>query len=485
MYNEDENMNLNSDGQDKAPLENFNTSEEERIETVGSEDEAITTEFTMASAPQEPIPYNPETMGYIPENTEVAKKAEKARRKQEKKAGRKHGFAGRVVAFSLTGIMVGALAGGAFYGVSYAGFALFPISSNEDSTTTTTSGAQVNATISDSDINTTVYDVSDMVASVITSVVAIDGTITSSVDYGYFGSQSVESTVSGSGIIIGTNDTELLIVTNAHVVDGVDNLAISFYDGSTADATVKGTKSSNDLAVLAVKLSDIPSGANYTIASLGDSDDVQVGEAAIAVGNSMGYGISVTTGVISALDKTVTVEEVDYENLIQTDAAINPGNSGGALFNANGEVIGINSVKMTDTDVEGMGYAISISSVKDIIEELSLQETKEQLSDDERGYLGVTGLSVTEEVASAYDCPVGVLVKSVSDGSAADDAGITKNDIITSFDGQTVTTIDELVDLMSYYAQGESVEVIYYHMNDNNEYEKQTTTVTLSEKPES
>ncbi len=413
---------------------------------------------------------------------------EKIKKKQEKKvqkAARKRKSFGRVLAFGLSAILLGSMAGGAFYGVAYVGNNLFPFASTEsDSSGTSASIAQVNTTVSDDNITTTVYDVSDMVSSVITSVVAINGIYTSSVDYGFFGNQSYESTVSGSGIIIGTNEDELLIVTNAHVVEDIDDLAITLYNGDEVSAVVKGIKSSYDLAVLAVNLSDIPSDAVYTIATLGDSNEVEVGEAAIAVGNSMGYGISVTTGVISAIDRTVTVEDVDYNNLIQTDAAINPGNSGGALFNANGEVIGINSVKMTDTDVEGMGYAISISSVLDVIEDLSLQETKIQLSDEERGYLGVSGLSITEEISETYGYPVGVLIKSISEDSSAELAGLKKNDIITAFDGQTVATIDELVDLMAYYAVGDTVEVEYYHMNSEGEYEKTSVTLTLTEKPE-
>ena len=233
-----------------------------------------------------------------------------------------------------------------------------------------------------------------------------------------------------------------------------------------------------------MKLSDIPDGANYTIATLGDSQDIRVGEAAIAVGNSMGYGISVTTGCISALNKTVTVENTEYKNLIQTDAAINPGNSGGALFNAQGEVIGINSVKMKETGVEGMGYAISISSVRDIIDDLSTAVTRDKLSDDERGYLGITGVSITEDISKTYGQPVGVAVRSVSDDSAAANAGLLKNDIIVSFDGKNVSTIDELVSMMSYYAQGDTVKVEFYRLNSEGEYEKQSVDVTLTAKPE-
>ena len=274
------------------------------------------------------------------------------------------------------------------------------------------------------------------------------------------------------------------MVTNAHVIDGVENLAVTFYDGSKVPVEVKNKKSSYDLAVISAKLSDIPKDAIYTIATLGDSSQIKVGEAAIAVGNSMGYGISVTTGCISALDKTVTVDSTEYNNLIQTDAAINPGNSGGALFNAQGEVIGINSVKMSTTGVEGMGYAISISSVKDIINELSTTDSRKQLDDDERGYLGITGVSITSQISQTYGYPVGVAIRSITKNGAADKAGLIKNDIICSFDGETVETIDSLVELMKCYAVGETVKVEYYHMNSSGEYEKTSTTVTLTSNPE-
>ena len=273
-------------------------------------------------------------------------------------------------------------------------------------------------------------------------------------------------------------------MTNSHVIEDVDNPQITFYDGSTVDVVVKGKKSEYDLAVLAAKLSDISSEAQYSIAVMGESDSVRVGQAAIAVGNSMGYGISVTTGCISALDKTVMVENVSYEHLIQTDAAINPGNSGGALFNAKGEVIGINSVKMSQTGVEGMGYAISVTSVMDIIKDLSLKETKEELSDDERGYLGITGITITSGISMEYGYPEGILIRSVSENSAAANAGIIKNDILKSFDGEIIDNYDELTELMRYYTVGEEVEVVYYHMNDKGDYEEKTATLILTAKPQ-
>ncbi len=407
-------------------------------------------------------------------------------KKPKKSGGRK--FL-RVIAAIVCAVMLGGVAGVACYGVSYLGYAIFPIKTEVSNTNANTNNSnnpvsQTTAyaeTIKDENIQVSVYDVSDIVSNVISSVVAINGTYTTS--SGFWGG-TYESTVSGSGIIIGANEEELLIVTNYHVIEGVDNPKVTFYDGSTVDVVVKGKKSEYDLAVLAAKLSDISSEAQYSIAAMGETDDLQVGQAAIAVGNSLGYGISVTTGCISALDKTVTVEDVDYEHLIQTDAAINPGNSGGALFNAKGEVIGINSVKMSQTGVEGMGYAISVSSVMDIIKDLSLTETREELSDDERGYLGITGITITSAISKEYGYPEGILIRSVSEGSAADNAGVIKNDILKSFDGETIDNYDELIELMPYYAVGEEVEIVYYHMNNRGEYVEQSTTVTLTAKPQ-
>ena len=436
--------------------------------------------------------YNSEPQPQPQPQPQLTKKGLRAMRKAqriERRASqpKKKNWFVRGVAMVVCAVLLGGVAGVACYGVSYAGYSLFPIknsSQTESSAKPAAAAAQLGNVNANKDIKATVYDVSDIVDSVISSVVAINGEYTQEVNYGWFGSQTQKSTVSGSGIIIGSTDDELLMVTNAHVIDGVENLAVTFYDGSKVSVEVKNKKSSYDLAVISAKLSDIPKDAIYTIATLGDSSQIKVGEAAIAVGNSMGYGISVTTGCISALDKTVTVDSTEYNNLIQTDAAINPGNSGGALFNAQGEVIGINSVKMSTTGVEGMGYAISISSVKDIINELSTTDSRKQLDDDERGYLGITGVSITSQISQTYGYPVGVAIRSITKNGAADKAGLIKNDIICSFDGETVETIDSLVELMKYYAVGETVKVEYYHMNSSGEYEKTSTTVTLTSNPE-
>ncbi len=438
------------------------------------------------------------------------RKEKKTKAKKEKKP---HGFFFRAVRGVACAVVIGAVAGGSCYGAMYAGYVNFPAKSNNELTDeqlsriakeinknylaslsdgTSASGSTL-ASVSSDAVQTgmNVIDVSGIVKNVISSVVAISGTQTvtnSSYNFGFWGgfnNQSYEAGVSGSGIIIGANDTELLIVTNAHVVEDVNNLKVTFGDNTEVDAVVKGMKTDSDLAVVAVKLDDISADtmSAISIAKLGSSSDVEVGEAAIAIGNAAGYGISVTTGIVSAVDKSLTVDNVVYDNLIQTDAAINPGNSGGALFNSNGEVIGINSVKMSDTKVEGMGYAIAIESVKDIIDDLSTQTTRVALDNDERGYIGVSGSSVTSEISQTYGWPVGVLIRSVTEDSAAERAGLQVNDVITSFDGKDVDSWETLVNLMKYYQVGEQVEVVYSRL-ENGSFTEYTTTLTLTEKPQ-
>ena len=438
------------------------------------------------------------------------RKGKKAKAKKEKKP---HGFFFRAVRGVACAVVIGAVAGGSCYGAIYAGYVNFPAKSNNELTDeqlsriakeinknylaslsdgASTSGSTL-ASVSSDAVQTgmNVIDVSGIVKNVISSVVAISGTQTvtnSSYNFGFWGgfnNQSYEAGVSGSGIIIGANDTELLIVTNAHVVEDVNNLKVTFGDNTEVDAVIKGMKTDSDLAVVAVKLDDISADtmSAISIAKLGSSSDVEVGEAAIAIGNAAGYGISVTTGIVSAVGKSLTVDNVVYDNLIQTDAAINPGNSGGALFNSNGEVIGINSVKMSDTKVEGMGYAIAIESVKDIIDDLSTQTTRVALDNDERGYIGVSGSSVTSEISQTYGWPVGVLIRSVTEDSAAERAGLQVNDVITSFDGKDIDSWETLVNLMKYYQVGEQVEVVYSRL-ENGSFTEHTTTLTLTEKPQ-
>ena len=289
--------------------------------------------------------------------------------------------------------------------------------------------------------------------------------------------QEVES--QGSGIIIGQNDEELLIVSNNHVVEGAEILSACFIDNQAYEASVKGTDADNDLAVIAVKLSDISEDtmSQIKVAQMGDSDALKVGEQVVAIGNALGYGQSVTTGIVSAVDRQVGSS--DSENgFIQTDAAINPGNSGGALLNMNGEVIGINSAKLASTEVEGMGYAIPISYASPIIEDLMNRVTRAKVSEDQASSLGISGQTVDSTIAQTYGIPQGVYVGEVKEGGAAEKAGIVTGSVITKFDGISVKTIDELKNQLTYYAAGETVEIIV-KVADNGQYVEKTLTITL------
>ena len=324
--------------------------------------------------------------------------------------------------------------------------------------------------------------------------------------FGY-GTQQYSSEGSGSGIIVGENDDELLIATNNHVVSGATTLSVCFVgndvvnaeeetvdmSGSDGDvnvedavsAKIKGTDESNDLAVVAVQKSDIPEDtlSQIKIAQLGNSDDLQVGEQVVAIGNALGYGQSVTSGWISALNRNISTDDGTSSSLIQTDAAINPGNSGGALLNMQGEVIGINSAKYADSAVEGMGYAIPISKAKPILEELMNRETREKVDSSKKGYLGVSLANLTTEAIEMYNMPTGAFVRSVEDDSPAQEAGICKGDIIVKFDGQKVSDGDDLLDKLQYYKSGEKIEAVIARAT-NGEYEENTIELTLGTRPD-
>lgn len=297
----------------------------------------------------------------------------------------------------------------------------------------------------------------------------------------WFGqSQVYESESSGSGIIIGQTDTELLIVTNNHVIDGAQTLSVGFIDETAAEAQVKGTDADHDIAVLSVNLSDLSEDtlSQIKVIQIGSSEELKVGEQVVAIGNALGYGQSVTTGIVSALDRAVTIDGVT-NLLIQTDAAINPGNSGGALLNMSGQLVGINSAKYSDTTVEGMGYAIPVDDVTDIIENLMNRTVRtEKAPEGQQGFLGITGQDVTGEISEAYGMPKGVYIISVEEGSAAEKAGLQKGDIITKFDGTSVSSLSDLQNLIAYYSSGETVEVTYSRVSDG-QYAEQTGEVTL------
>lgn len=322
-------------------------------------------------------------------------------------------------------------------------------------------------------------DISSIAEQAMPSVVSI--TNKSVQEIRMFGqSQAFENESRGTGIIIGRTDTELLLVTNNHVVNAAKEISVGFVDGEMAEAKVKGTDSSKDLAVLSIKMEDLTEETKKQIRviELGKSSELQVGQQVVAIGNALGYGQSVTTGIVSALNREVTIE--DYTNtLIQTDAAINPGNSGGALLNMNGQLVGINSVKYSDTNVEGMGYAIPVDDVLDIIEGLMNRTLREEKAPaEEQGFLGITVQDVTAEVAGAYDMPKGVYITSVEEGSGAATAGLKKSDIITRFDGSSITSQAELKEQLSYYREGEQVKLTVSRAIDG-EYQEQVVTVTL------
>lgn len=321
-------------------------------------------------------------------------------------------------------------------------------------------------------------DVADVAENVMPSVVSITNMSIQEVQSYFFGgTQKYQSQSSGSGIIIGQNKTELLMVTNNHVVAESQTLTVTFIDGTSIDAQIKGTDSDKDLAIISIPLTSMEADTLEAIkvATLGDSKVLRVGEPAIAIGNALGYGQSVTTGIISALGRTV--EGIDGA-LIQTDAAINPGNSGGALLNANGEVIGINTAKVSSDAVEGMGYAIPISDVTDILNDLINQKTRTKVPEAERGTLGITCLDVTEELSQYYNMPEGVYVKEIQKGSGANKAGLPLYSIITKVEKRTVDTKEELVEELQYYRRGETVKITYFVLVDG-EYVEKTIDIKL------
>ena len=325
-------------------------------------------------------------------------------------------------------------------------------------------------------------DVSGVASNVMPAVVAITNEYTETVQ-DFWGQQySKNGEAAGSGIIVGDNGSELLIVTNEHVVSKADSLGVQFDDGTSAEANIKGEDESADIAVIAVDKSSLSSDtlSAIKVATLGDSDSLKVGQQVVAIGNALGYGQSVTTGIVSAVNRELTLENGTHK-LIQTDAAINPGNSGGALLDMNGNLIGINEAKLASDEVEGMGYAIPISTAKPIIEQLMNKSTKKKATDEERGYLGIAGRDVTSEISEQYSMPRGVYIAKVYKDTGAESAGLQEKDIITSLDGQTIQSMEQLQELLTYYKAGDTVEVVVQEPNsDNYGYTEKTYSVVLS-----
>lgn len=321
-------------------------------------------------------------------------------------------------------------------------------------------------------------DISAIAKNAMPSVVSITNMSVRQVQNFFGGIQEQESESAGSGIIIAQNDTELLILTNNHVVEGNDTLTVSFIDEESVEANIKGTDSERDLAVIAVQMKDIKDTTKneIAVAQMGDSTQLQVGEQVIAIGNALGYGQSVTTGIVSATQRIL--DGFDSE-LIQTDAAINPGNSGGALLNANGEVIGINTIKVATNTVEGMGYAIPISDAQDVITNLMNQKTKTKVAEGQQGYLGIQGVDVSEDSSQMYDMPTGVYISEVVRGSGAGNAGLTKGCIITKLEGTSVNSMTALKEQLQYYAVGDTVKVTVQVPGSGGKYQSKDVEVTL------
>lgn len=386
----------------------------------------------------------------------------------------KKGYAKKVALVVGAAVLFGAVGGVTMQGTSYlTGKLLGKNTKSTVGTTKTVSNAKLTTSTS-----TVTSDVSDIVENTLPSIVSITNMSVQEVQNFFGGISQQESESAGSGIIISQNDSELLVVTNNHVVEGSDTLTVTFNDGNSVEAQIKGTDSARDLAVVAVPLDKISDDTMNAIkvATLGDSDSLKVGEPAIAIGNALGYGQSVTTGIVSATRRTIDGFDGEY---IQTDAAINPGNSGGALLNANGEVIGINSAKINSSAVEGMGFAIPISDASDVIQNLMNKETRSKVSDEERGYLGIKGYDVSEEGAQMYNMPTGVYVKEVMSGDGAEKAGLTKGSIITGFEGSSISGMSSLQEQLQYYKAGEEVTLTVQIPDKNGEYTEKDIKVTL------
>lgn len=400
--------------------------------------------------------------------------------KKEKKKSRVGKAAGLVASAAVFGLV----AGGVMFGVNHVATDYFK--TEVASTESTVKIGRDNDSIKETVLvpsKSSNMDVSNIVDSAMPSVVSIYGKAEVTADT-WLGRQSYEQQSSGSGIIVGKSDSELLVVTNNHVIENTDSLEVEFADGTKAAALVKGGDSGNDVAVVAVQLSDLSEDTldKINVADIGDSENLKVGQGVVAIGNALGYGQSVTVGYISALNREIQTKDGITRNLLQTDAAINPGNSGGALLNMQGEVIGINSAKYSDTEVEGMGYAIPISTVKDLIEELSNKESRTVVEEDKQGYIGIQGKDVDSEMAEAYDMPQGIYVYKVVEGGAAASSELKAKDIITKFDGQTVQTMEDLKKMLIYYESGRTVDLTVQRLDENGDYVEKTVSITLGQR---
>ena len=379
------------------------------------------------------------------------------------------------------GVAFGLVASVTFQTGNYVGTKVFGTTTTNGKTAKTAQTVD-GAKLTTSSSSTGTSDVATIAKNAMPSIVSITNMSVQEVQSFFGGTQQQESTSVGSGIIIGQTDSELLILTNNHVVEGNEKLTVSFVDNESVEANVKGTDSTKDLAVVAVKISDVKDSTmdEIAVATMGDSSKLEVGEQVVAIGNALGYGQSVTSGIVSATERTL--DGYEGGTLIQTDAAINPGNSGGALLNSNGEVIGINTAKVATDSVEGMGYAIPISDASDTIQNLMNQETKTKVSEAEQGYLGIQGVDVSDESAKMYNMPTGVYISDVVKNGGAQQAGLTKGSVITGLEGTTISDMNSLKEQLQYYRVGDKVKVTVQVPGNNGEYTEKTVEVTFGSK---
>lgn len=379
------------------------------------------------------------------------------------------------------GVAFGLVASATFQTGNYVGTKVFGTITTNGKTAKTAQTVD-GAKLTTSSSSTGTSDIATIAKNAMPSIVSITNMSVQEIQSFFGGTQQQESTSVGSGIIIGQTDSELLILTNNHVVEGNEKLTVSFVDNESVEANVKGTDSTKDLAVVAVKISDVKDSTmdKIAVATMGDSSKLEVGEQVVAIGNALGYGQSVTSGIVSATERTL--DGYEGGTLIQTDAAINPGNSGGALLNSNGEVIGINTAKVATDSVEGMGYAIPISDASDTIQNLMNQVTKTKVSEAEQGYLGIQGVDVSDESAKMYNMPTGVYISDVVKNGGAQQAGLTKGSVITGLEGTTISDMNSLKEQLQYHRVGDKVKVTVQVPGNNGEYTEKTVEVTLGSK---
>lgn len=479
------------------PVESDRLDTDTEVSEETGEEEAVYQEAEVQR--EEPPRPSPSFYHYSYETTQQSEGQEQEQpalepqKPQQEDAPKSHkrGIWSKLAVSAAVALVFGVVGGVAFQATNYVGSKVLP----KETEAKIESAGVVNNQAAQADngdtvpVSTSGIDISQVAENSMASIVAITTVSVQQVQSMFFGTTEQKEEGSGSGIIVAQNDDELLIATNNHVVDGAETLSVCFtvdvedQEDLVVEGQIKGTDPSNDLAVVAVELKDIPDTvkSQIKVIEMGDSDQLKVGQQVVAIGNALGYGQSLTVGYVSALNREVTVDNVTNE-LIQTDAAINFGNSGGALLNTSGQLIGINSVKAAATGVEGMGYAIPINTASPILGDLMNRTTRSKVDTNEKGYMGITLVDVSDEAKEIYSMPSGAFVYSVEEGSAAETAGIKKGDIITKFDGTVISSRDELLSRMDYYKAGETVDVVLSSANGG-EYEERTVSITLAVKP--